>query len=250
MLKAVVFDMDETLLDINLRAFVVRLAKNEAGILAQIAGKNPFSMFALFASAMLEVNDPDRDDDLTNRDFFDDFIMRRCGVPLNDPVIADAFEYYEREVLPARNDALIGARPREGAHEAVEAVAARGLRTALFTNPCFTRSCIECRMAWGDLLDMPFELVTTMENSTRCKPSPHYYLEAASRMGLAPEEVLMVGNDPKRDFPSPDCGIKTAYVGNGSHPDALWSGSMAGFATELDAIIERFNKDDEAQEAR
>ena len=46
----------------------------------------------------------------------------------------------------------------------------RGLRIALLTNPSFSRTCIECRMGWGDMLDMPFELVTTWENSTRCKP--------------------------------------------------------------------------------
>ena len=36
MLKAVVFDMDETLLQINLSAFIARLARDEAGLLAQI----------------------------------------------------------------------------------------------------------------------------------------------------------------------------------------------------------------------
>lgn len=47
-----------------------------------------------------------------------------------------------------------------------------------------------------------------MGNTTRCKPDATYYLEQLQVMGLEPHEVLMVGNDPKRDFPSPDCGIK------------------------------------------
>lgn len=52
-----------------------------------------------------------------------------------------------------------------------------------------------------------------MGNATRCKPDATYYLEQLQVMGLEPHEVLMVGNDPKRDFPSPACGIQTAYVG-------------------------------------
>ena len=112
-------------------------------------------------------------------------------------------EFYEREILPKKNDRLIAARPREGAHEAIEAVLNRGMRIALLTNPSFSRACIECRMAGATWLDMPFELVTTWENSTRCKPCSGYYLEALGKLGLAPEETLMVGNDPKRDFPSP-----------------------------------------------
>ena len=61
-------------------------------------------------------------------------------------------------------------------------------------------------MGWGDLADAPFELVTHMGNTTRCKPDATYYLEQLQVMGLDPHEVLMVGNDPKRDFPSPACG--------------------------------------------
>lgn len=63
-------------------------------------------------------------------------------------------------------------------------------------------------MGWGDLADAPFELVTHMGNATRCKPDATYYLEQLQVMELEPHEVLMVGNDPKRDFPSPIAASK------------------------------------------
>lgn len=241
-LKAVVFDMDDTLLSINLSAFIGMYALDEANLLAQAARKSAVSLFAPVGSAMLELNNGSRaeGDTRTNRQFFADELQRRCGIPLLEPAITDMLEFYEREVLPKKNDRLISARPREGAHEAVETVLDRGLRIALLTNPSFSRACIECRMGWGRMLDMPFELVTTWGNSTRVKPSAGYYLEALGKLGLSPEETLMVGNDPKRDFPSPDIGLRTAYVGNGTQPDALWNGSMADFAKSLDLIEERF----------
>lgn len=242
-LKAVVFDMDDTLLSLNLSAFIAILAKDESNLLAQVGRKNPFAMMAAYTGAMLELNQAARDeaDTRTNLEFFNDAIERRSGIPLSDPVIADVLECYERTVLPGRNDGIIAARPREGAREAVECVLDRGLRIALLTNPSFSRACIECRMGWGDMLDMPFELVTTMENSTRCKPCAGYYTESLATLGLAPEEVLMVGNDPKRDFPSPDIGLQTAYVGAGTPERALWCGSMADFAKSFDEIEERFH---------
>lgn len=247
-LKAVVFDMDDTLLSINLNAFIGVFALDEANLLAQAARKSAVSMFTSMGGAMLELNNGERaeGDMRTNRQFFADELERRSGVPLLEPAVLDMIEFYEREILPKKNDRLISARPREGAHEAVEAVLNRGLRIALLTNPSFSRTCIECRMGWGDMLDMPFELVTTWENSTRCKPCASYYLEALEKLGLSPEETLMVGNDPKRDFPSPAIGLQTAYVGNGTQPHALWNGSMADFAKNFDEIAERFDANRES----
>lgn len=241
-LKAVVFDMDDTLLSINLSAFIGVFALDESNLLAQAARKSTVSMFTAVASSMLALNNGEREqDDLrTNHRFFADTLEEHTGIPLTDPAILDMIEYYEREILPKKNDRLISARPREGAHDAIECVLASGKRIALLTNPSFSRACIECRMGWGNMLDMPFELVTTWENATRCKPDAGYYAEALGKLGLAPEETLMVGNDPKRDFPSPDIGLKTAYVGNGAQPHALWNGSMADFARDFDAIEERF----------
>lgn len=245
MLKAVVFDMDGTLLDINLSAFITVLMKEESSLLAQVGRKNPLSVFAAYGRGLLEVNAADHDGARTNRQIFDDCILRHTGIPLSDPVIADVLAYYEREVLPARNDRVIAARPMPGAHKALEAVANRGLRTALFTNPSFSGACIGCRMGWADIGDAPFELVTFMENSRHCKPTADYYREGLAKMGLDPSEVLMVGNDPKRDFPVPDFGLKTAYVGGGEPQRALWCGSMAGFAENLDRVIELFEAADE-----
>ena len=240
MLKAVVFDMDDTLLDINLSAFIAVLAKEESGLLAQIGRKNPLSMFAAYTAALLDVNRAERDNTCTNRELFDAAIERRGGVVLSDPVIADALAYYEREVLPHRNDSIIAARPKAGAAEAIDAGLSRGLRIALLTNPSFGAACIECRMGWGDLLDVPFELVTTMENTRRVKPSPTYYLDALGEMGLEPGEVLMVGNDRQRDFPTPDIGLQTAFVGRGTPVRATWCGRMEDFAVNFDEIEQRF----------
>ena len=212
-LKAVVFDMDETLLSINLNA-----------------------------------NRRSGTDNRTNLEFYQEEVERRCGICLSDPLIYEAFTYYDREVLPYKNDDVINAHAMPGAHAALQAVQDAGLRCALFTNPSFPQGAIECRMGWGDLADAPFELVTHMGNTTRCKPDATYYLEQLQVMGLEPHEVLMVGNDPKRDFPSPDCGIQTAFVGQGKPSRATWRGTMEDFARDFNAVVEAFYEHQVADE--
>lgn len=242
MLKAVLFDMDDTLLSLNLSMFIALLIKDEASLIASIMRRNVLPVSVQLSNVLLDLNNNSRadDDTATNRAYLNAGLRERVGIDLDDPCVRDVFDYYESEVLSAKNDGVIAARPREGAREAIEAALGRGLRIALFTNPCFSRACIETRLAWAHLSDAPFEVVTTLENSTRCKPSPTYYKEHIERMGLEPGEVLMVGNDPRRDVLDPSCGIQTAYVGSGTPAQATWCGSMADLAARFDEVVSRF----------
>ena len=228
-LKAVVFDMDETLLSINLNAFILRYFKDVSSMLADIGRRSRGGTMARLGTILVDLNANRRTE-----------VERRCGICLSDPIIYEAFSYYEREVLPYKNDDVINAHAMPGAHAALQAVQDAGLRCALFTNPSFPQGAIECRMGWGGLADAPFELVTHMGNATRCKPDATYYLEQLQVMGLEPHEVLMVGNDPKRDFPSPACGIQTAFVGQGKPSRATWRGTMEDFARDFNAVVEAF----------
>ena len=250
MLKAVAFDMDGTLLHINLNAFIGVLVKDESELLASVGRVDRARTCTALGRGLWEVNygegvrtardlhDPRRTRTLAQ--IFNEAAETTCGIPLGDPVIADMLACYEREALPRRNGAMIGARPAAGAREALDCVRERGLRVALLTNPSFKEAAIRCRMGWAGLADEPFELVTYMENSTYCKPTADYYLEALDKLGLAPEEVLMVGNDPRRDFMDPDLGLQTAYVGRGTPVRATWCGSMAEFAASFTEIEENF----------
>ena len=241
MLKAVLFDMDSTLLKINLNAFICVYVKEITRILASIARANEHVTLIEYVKTYDATYDKSRCDGLSNAKFFARDFELRTGIPLQDPIIADALSFYEREILPSRNNRFIGAAPMPGAHEALFKVTAAGLKCALFTNPTFNENTIRTRMKWAQIDTFPFDKVTFMENSYAAKPSPDFFKYHLEAMGLKPCEVLMVGDDPKRDFCTPDCGIKTAYVGKGEDPRAFWSGSMQDFAREFYSIVEAFN---------
>ena len=90
---------------------------------------------------------------------------------------------------------------------AVHSVKEMGLRVALATNPIFPAVATESRIRWAGLEPEDFELYTTYENIGFCKPNPDYYLEIAKRLGVRPEQCLMVGNDVTEDMVAKTIGI-------------------------------------------
>ena len=53
-----------------------------------------------------------------------------------------------------------------------------------------------------------FDIVTTYETSNYCKPNLDYYREVCTKMGVLPEECVMVGNDVSEDMVAEQLGMK------------------------------------------
>jgi FMN phosphatase YigB (HAD superfamily) len=98
--------------------------------------------------------------------------------------------------------------------EIIDTVKAKGLRTALATNPIFPRMATERRIAWAGLDPHDFELVTTYENSCHCKPNPDYYRDVMQALGVDAKECLMVGNDVGEDMIAETLGCRVFLLTN------------------------------------
>lgn len=77
---------------------------------------------------------------------------------------------------------------------------AAGYRVVLATNPLFPPIATLSRARWAGLNPEDFELITTYDNSRFCKPNPAYYGEILEKIGVSPNECIMVGNDVKEDM--------------------------------------------------
>ena len=53
-----------------------------------------------------------------------------------------------------------------------------------------------------------FELFTTFEDYSYCKPNLDYYRQIMAKTGLSPEECVMVGNDVSEDMIAEKLGMK------------------------------------------
>ena len=113
-------------------------------------------------------------------------------------------EFYRTEFIGAK--ASCGFAPQAAA--VIRKVHEKGVRTVLATNPIFPAIATENRIRWAGLSTDDFELYTTYENSSYCKPNPAYYRQILEKIGAAPEECLMVGNDVTEDMVAGTLGMK------------------------------------------
>ena len=122
----------------------------------------------------------------------------------------------------------------------------KGYRLVLATNPVFPAVATAQRLAWTGVDPTFFERVTSYENSRFAKPSPKYYEENLAACALKPEEVLMVGNDTRDDGVASTLGMGVYIVCDcliehekGSVPlNALPHGTMEEFAAYVETLPE------------
>ena len=200
MIKAVLFDLDGTLLPMDQDAFV----KAYFGLLAQKLaprGYEPEQLVkAIWAGTVAMVKN---DGSKTNEQaFWDDFCGRFGEKAREDePVFA---EFYANEFQQVQR--VCGFAPESAA--LIDLCRELGLRTALATNPLFPAIATRSRIRWAGLDPADFELYTTYENSSFCKPNPAYYRQVVDSLGLSPEECVMVGNDATEDLAARQLGME------------------------------------------
>jgi FMN phosphatase YigB (HAD superfamily) len=89
-----------------------------------------------------------------------------------------------------------------------------GYQLILDTQPIFPAIATEARMKWAGLDQQVFELYTTYENSSFCKPNPEYYQQILDKIGADASECLMVGNDATEDLVAETLGMKVFLMPN------------------------------------
>ena len=199
-IKAVLFDLDGTLLPMDMDKFIKAYFGGLAKRLAPL-GYDPEKLVAAIwkgTGAMVK-NDGSK---LNEEAFWDTF----AGI-FGESVRADEpeFDAFYREDFD-KVQAVCGYDPK--ARAAVDAIKAKGYRVALATNPIFPSIATEKRMRWAGFEPSDFEFFTTYENSSFCKPNTNYYKMVVDRLGLSPEECLMVGNDATEDIAAEKLGMK------------------------------------------
>ena len=191
MLKAILFDLDGTLLPMDQAVFAGTYFKRIMEHSCPL-GYTPDQFMAGMKSGITAMvkNDGSR----SGEEAFWEAFASVCGSGIREnKAHIDAF--YEEKFDGI--SAVCGFTPR--AAEAVHRAKALGLRVILATNPIFPAAATYKRIKWAGLDKEEFELVTTYENFGLCKPNPAYYTEILRRTGLSPDECLMVGNDVAED---------------------------------------------------
>ena len=234
-LKVVLFDLDATLLPMDQDAFIAGYFK----LLAKKLVPHGYEADALIrgmwraVNAMIENNGT-----RLNKDVFWETFSKECGQRVfDDEPILD--EFYRENFCELKT--FCGYNP--DAAKTVRALKEKGIVTVLATNPVYPFIATNQRLEWAGLKATDFEIITTYENASFCKPNIKYYSEILSKINCAPENTLMVGNDVTEDMVAQNIGIKvfllTDYLINKSNVDInIYShGSFKELEKYIDKIL-------------
>lgn len=191
-LRAVFFDLDGTLLDLEIEKFMPPYIER---LTDAVAERIPADRFQPALLAAVDAVIRDGNASASNEARFWSAFERLSGVRHDE--IADLVERFYAEEFPRLS--YVSSRVSVAAEVVAEA-RRRVDCLVLATNPIFPARAIAARMEWAGLDPSLFDFVTTYEVMRVTKPHARYYAEICGKFHLDPVEVLMIGNDPKLDI--------------------------------------------------
>lgn len=207
MFEAILFDLDGTLLDIDMNYFIPQYFEKMMAMANAYGIEDSESLVKqIFYSTQVMISDVNPE--TTNEEvFMQDFLAKYNGFSKEQAVAF--FDYFYTQGFP---ELKIHTRPFPGIPEMMASLFNKGYKVVIATNPVFPLIAIKERLTWAGVGDFDYHLITSFEVMHFCKPQPAYYEEIAKFIGVNPANCLMVGNDIGEDLPAGHIGMKTFLV--------------------------------------
>jgi FMN phosphatase YigB (HAD superfamily) len=200
-------DLDDTLLDTNMDAFIPAYFKALSKSLADMVAPE-IMLPALMGGtqAMMLNSDPS----LTLREVFGAYFFAQIGVERS--VLQERIDRFYDDVFPTLGSLT---KPIPEAIRLVDWAFEQGHRVAIATNPLFPLKAIHHRLRWAGLPleKYPFALVTSYETFHFTKEMVAYYPEALAQLGWPEDPLVMVGDDIEREVkPTRTAGFPVFWI--------------------------------------
>ncbi len=207
MIKGVVFDLDNTLLDfMKMKEFAVKAA---------IKGMIEAGLKVNEDKSYIEINSIYEEFGWENQKVFDVFLEKTIG-HVDNKFLAAGIVAYRRA-----REANLMAYPN--VNKTLLALSKLGIKLGVVSDA-------PSREAWMRIYYLNlyhyFDVVITYDDSGERKPSPKPFQLALDGMGLRPEETIMIGDWPERDVVgAQQIGMKTAFARYGDTFGTINSGA-------------------------
>ena len=207
MIKGVVFDLDNTLLDfMKMKEFAVKAA---------IKGMIEAGLKVNEDKSYIEINSIYEEFGWENQKVFDVFLEKSIGF-VDNKFLAAGIVAYRRA-----REANLMAYPN--VNKTLMALSKSGIKLGVVSDA-------PSREAWMRIYYLNlyhyFDVVITYDDSGERKPSPIPFQLALDGMGLRPEETIMIGDWPERDVVgAQQIGMKTAFARYGDTFGTINSGA-------------------------
>ena len=205
MIKNIFFDLDGTMLPMDMEKFMKLYFTSLAEAVCPYVGISPKTLQKSVLAGLEEMYK--NDGSITNKMCFWNKVATIVGPDIiNQIPIFNG--YYENEFILTKEATSESPYPQK----IVEVLKNKGYTLVMATNPFFPRIATERRVKWAGLNKDDFKVITTYETSKYTKPNPNYFTETCKMADCLPEETLMVGNDVDEDMSSSKIGMDTYLV--------------------------------------
>ena len=228
------FDLDGTLLPMDQDEFIALYFE---GVRRWFGDRYVFAVLSktIWAgTAAMVANDGAE----TNETVFWRAVAARMGIQKAE--IEPEFQHFYREGFEVARGAT---QASEDIRRLVHDLRQRGCTLVAATNPVFPRIAQRQRLRWAGFDPDDFRLITTYEDMHHAKPGLGYYREILEKLGVCPEECLMVGNDNQEDMCAEAVGIDGYLITDclinrdGAPITCTWHGSFAEFAEKIKELL-------------
>lgn len=202
--QAVFFDLDGTLVDVDMHLFVPVYLNRLTEQMKQLVEPACATRALHRAVAAMFAN---QDADKTLEAVLFDVLRDELAITP---------EQYRRCLQEFLHNDLEELRPLVVGHplspRLINAARTRDWQVVLATNPIFPRFVVDARVRWGGLDGDKFHHVTTYETDHFCKPNPDFFRDNLNLLQLEAERCLMVGNDTLHDLSASLVGMQTCLL--------------------------------------
>jgi FMN phosphatase YigB (HAD superfamily) len=200
-------DLDDTLLETNMDAFIPAYFKALSTALAdKVSPELMIPALTGGTKAMMSNLDPA----LFLREVFDAHFFPKLGTDRS--ALQSLIDRFYDDVFPTLGTMT---KPIPEAVRLVDWAMEQGHRVVIATNPLFPLKAIQHRLRWAGLPPekYPFALVTSYETFHFTKETVAYYPEILAQLGWPEDPLVMVGDDIEREVkPTQAAGFPVYWV--------------------------------------
>jgi len=221
-LKAILFDLDGTLIDVDLSQFIPGYLKLLAESVAHLIPPKKMVSALLKSSEFINTNDGKiPNEEVYLKEFF----------PIEgyekDDLLPFFTKFYEEDFKKLKKFT----KKKPEAREVIQTAFNKEYKVVIATTPVLPLTAIKQRLDWAGIGDFPYDLITSIENSYATKPNLLYYQLIFKSLNLSAKECIMVGDEDK-DMVCAKLGSQTFLVNspntnlNKETPEPTFSGEL------------------------
>ncbi|MCG8516005.1 MAG: HAD family hydrolase [Halanaerobiales bacterium] len=202
--EIILFDLDGTLLPIEMNSFLKRYFSLLTAEFVDIAEADLFAGYIYTATMDMINNNGEKYNDQVFRESF----FKQVEVDDREDILRRFDRFYQEEFPTLKPELPVDPTSAR----LVNLLKQAGYQLILATNAVFPREAIEERMNWAGLNPADFLYITNYSNMHYCKPNLNFYQEIVEQTKIVPDQCIMIGNDMQEDMIAGKLGMATYLV--------------------------------------